>query len=113
MLNATFDMSAENKLNRNCQKRNVLPLVFQSVSEVIGTPFHDSVVNSAMSIPAARRKIVLVFFCTDTSFMYIIVCLGIVKLYQTRHPDIAAHAHLVYAGFAAIILVAMIGVVSD
>lgn len=45
--------------------------------------------------------------------MYIIVCLGIVKLYQTRHPDIAAHAHLVYAGFAVIILVAMIGVVSD
>lgn len=49
-------------------------------------------------------------FQFDTSFMYIIVCLGIVKLYQTRHPDIAAHAHLVYAGFAVIILVAMIGV---
>ena len=57
-------------------------------------------------------KIVL-FFHTDTSFMYIIVCLGIVKLYQTRHPDIAANAHLVYAGFAVIILIAMIGVVSD
>ena len=59
----------------------------------------------------SMAKIVLGFH-TDTSFMYIIVCLGIVKLYQTRHPDIAAHAHLVYAGFAVIILVAVIGVVS-
>lgn len=47
----------------------------------------------------------------DTSFMYIITCLGIVKLYQTRHPDIAANAHSVYAGFALIILIAVIGVV--
>lgn len=43
--------------------------------------------------------------------MYIITCLGIVKLYQTRHPDIAANAHSVYAGFALIILIAVIGVV--
>ena len=48
----------------------------------------------------------------DTSFMYIITCLGIVKLYQTRHPDIAANAHSVYAGFALIILIAVFGVVS-
>ena len=45
--------------------------------------------------------------------MYIITCLGIVKLYQSRHPDIAANAHSVYAGFACIIFIAMIGVVSD
>ena len=57
-------------------------------------------------------KIVLLFH-TDTSFMYIITCLGIVKLYQTRHPDIVANAHLVYTGFAVIILLAMIGMVSD
>lgn len=50
-------------------------------------------------------------FQFDTSFMYIITCLGIVKLYQTRHPDIAANAHSVYAGFALIILIAVIGVV--
>lgn len=43
--------------------------------------------------------------------MYIITCLGVVKLYQTRHPDIAANAHIVYTGFAAIIFIAMIGVV--
>lgn len=43
--------------------------------------------------------------------MYIITCLGIVKLYQTRHPDITAKAHSVYAGFALIILIAVIGVV--
>jgi len=50
-------------------------------------------------------------FQFDTSFMYIITCLGIVKLYQTRHPDIAANAHSVYAGFALIILIAVFGVV--
>ena len=44
--------------------------------------------------------------------MYIITCLGIVKLYQTRHPDIVANAHLVFTGFAVIIFLAMIGVVS-
>ena len=44
--------------------------------------------------------------------MYIITCLGIVKLYQNRHPDIAAHAHTVYTGFALIILIAVMGVVS-
>ena len=44
--------------------------------------------------------------------MYIITCLGIVKLYQNRHPDIAANAHTVYTGFAAIILIAVMGVVS-
>ena len=45
--------------------------------------------------------------------MYIITCLGIVRLYQTRHPDITANAHTVYASFAFIILVAVIGVVSQ
>ena len=44
--------------------------------------------------------------------MYIITCLGIVKVYQTRHPDIAANAHNVYAAFAGIILIAVLGVVS-
>jgi len=34
-----------------------------------------------------------------------------VKLYQTRHPDIVANAHLVFTGFAVIIFLAMIGVV--
>ncbi|XP_068734259.1 SID1 transmembrane family member 1-like [Montipora capricornis] len=52
-------------------------------------------------------------FQFDTSFMYIITCLGIVKLYQNRHPDIAANAHTVYTGFAAIILIAVMGVVYD
>lgn len=55
---------------------------------------------------------VIVLVSIDTSFMYIITCLGIVKLYQTRHPDIVANAHLVFTGFAVIIFLAMIGVVS-
>lgn len=55
---------------------------------------------------------VIALVSIDTSFMYIITCLGIVKLYQTRHPDIVANAHLVFTGFAVIIFLAMIGVVS-
>jgi hypothetical protein len=45
--------------------------------------------------------------------MYIITCLGMVKVYQTRHPDIVASAHRVYVLFAGIILIAVIGVVSS
>lgn len=43
--------------------------------------------------------------------MYIIACLIIVQLYQTRHPDLAAKPHVVFGTFAAIILVAVSGVV--
>ena len=44
--------------------------------------------------------------------MYIIACLIMVQLYSTRHPDLAAKPHVVYGIFAAIILVAVSGVVS-
>lgn len=47
----------------------------------------------------------------DTSFMYIIACLIMVQLYSTRHPDLAAKPHIVFGIFAAIILVAVSGVV--
>ncbi|XP_028412696.1 SID1 transmembrane family member 1-like isoform X2 [Dendronephthya gigantea] len=50
-------------------------------------------------------------FQFDTSFMYIIACLIIVQLYSTRHPDLAAKPHIVFGTFAAIILVAVSGVV--
>ena len=56
----------------------------------------------------------LLSFCIyslDTSFMYIIACLIIVQLYSTRHPDLAAKPHIVFGTFAAIILVAVSGVV--
>jgi hypothetical protein len=50
-------------------------------------------------------------FQFDTAFMYIIGCLGVLKIYQIRHPDINAHAHVAYCVMALIILLAVVGVV--
>lgn len=48
---------------------------------------------------------------TDTSFMYMIAGLCMLKLYQTRHPDINASAYSAYASFAVVISLAVLGVV--
>lgn len=47
----------------------------------------------------------------DTSFMYMIAGLCMLKLYQTRHPDINASAYSAYASFAVVISLAVLGVV--
>uniref|UniRef100_A0A7N9IB93 SID1 transmembrane family member 1 n=1 Tax=Macaca fascicularis TaxID=9541 RepID=A0A7N9IB93_MACFA len=49
--------------------------------------------------------------CYDTSFMYMIAGLCMLKLYQTRHPDINASAYSAYASFAVVIMVTVLGVV--
>ncbi|XP_059141458.1 SID1 transmembrane family member 1-like [Physella acuta] len=50
-------------------------------------------------------------FQFDTSFMYIIACLNMLKIYQSRHPDINAKAHTAYLSMAVIIFIAVVGVV--
>ncbi|XP_075448970.1 SID1 transmembrane family member 1 isoform X2 [Ascaphus truei] len=50
-------------------------------------------------------------FQFDTSFMYMIAGLCMLKLYQTRHPDINASAYSAYASFALVIFLAVLGVV--
>ncbi|KAK0069211.1 SID1 transmembrane family member 1-like isoform X1, partial [Biomphalaria pfeifferi] len=50
-------------------------------------------------------------FQFDTSFMYIIACLNMLKIYQSRHPDINAKAHTAYFSMAVIIFIAVLGVV--
>ncbi|XP_016862156.1 SID1 transmembrane family member 1 isoform X14 [Homo sapiens] len=50
-------------------------------------------------------------FQFDTSFMYMIAGLCMLKLYQTRHPDINASAYSAYASFAVVIMVTVLGVV--
>uniref|UniRef100_A0A803YHB2 SID1 transmembrane family member 1 n=1 Tax=Meleagris gallopavo TaxID=9103 RepID=A0A803YHB2_MELGA len=50
-------------------------------------------------------------FQFDTSFMYMIAGLCMLKLYQTRHPDINASAYSAYASFAVVICLAVLGVV--
>lgn len=49
-------------------------------------------------------------FVLDTSFMYIIAVLCMVKIYQTRHPDINARAPVTFGVLAIIILLGLIGV---
>ncbi|XP_070549049.1 SID1 transmembrane family member 1-like [Ptychodera flava] len=50
-------------------------------------------------------------FQFDTSYMYIMVGLSMLKLYQARHPDITSTAHLTYTCLALVIFVTVIGVV--
>ncbi|PKU33819.1 sid1 transmembrane family member hypothetical protein [Limosa lapponica baueri] len=50
-------------------------------------------------------------FQFDISFMYMIAGLCMLKLYQTRHPDINASAYSAYASFAVVISLAVLGVV--
>lgn len=50
-------------------------------------------------------------FQFDTSFMYMIAGLCMLKLYQKRHPDINASAYTAYASLAAVIFFSVLGVV--
>lgn len=54
---------------------------------------------------------VLLFLDADTSFMYMIAGLCMLKLYQKRHPDINASAYTAYACLAAVIFFSVLGVV--
>lgn len=49
--------------------------------------------------------------CLDTSFMYMIAGLCMLKLYQKRHPDINASAYSAYACLAIVIFFSVLGVV--
>ncbi|KAK0396832.1 hypothetical protein QR680_001879 [Steinernema hermaphroditum] len=46
----------------------------------------------------------------DTAFMYIIGALGMLRIYQIRHPDVNASAHVSFAVMAIFIFLAMCGV---
>ncbi|XP_054001522.1 SID1 transmembrane family member 2-like isoform X1 [Hylaeus anthracinus] len=51
-------------------------------------------------------------FQFDTSFMYIIAVLCMIKIYQTRHPDINARAPVTFGILALVILLGLIGVLN-
>lgn len=57
------------------------------------------------------RTVLFSLLLADTSFMYMIAGLCMLKLYQTRHPDINASAYSAYASFAVVICLAVLGVV--
>lgn len=39
----------------------------------------------------------------DTAFMYVLAVLSMVKIYQSRHPDINARAHATFGVLAVLI----------
>lgn len=49
----------------------------------------------------------------DTTFMYAISMLCMLKIYQTRHPDINADAHAAFAVLAFVVLLGVISVFQD
>ncbi|XP_074040401.1 sid-1-related C isoform X2 [Leptinotarsa decemlineata] len=49
-------------------------------------------------------------FQFDTSFMYVMAVLCMVKLYQNRHPDINANAYATFGVLAIAVLLGMIGI---
>ncbi|PBC32161.1 SID1 transmembrane family member [Apis cerana cerana] len=51
-------------------------------------------------------------FQFDSSFMYIITVLCMIKIYQTRHPDINARASVTFAMLAFIIFINLMGVLN-
>lgn len=46
----------------------------------------------------------------DTSFMYVICMLSMIKIYQTRHPDINANAYIVFGVLAIVIILGLAGI---
>ncbi|KAK3907859.1 SID1 transmembrane family member 1 [Frankliniella fusca] len=51
-------------------------------------------------------------FQFDTSFMYVIAMLCMLKIYHTRHPDINASANATFGVLAVVILVGMTGILA-
>uniref|UniRef100_A0A8D9A8Z7 SID1 transmembrane family member 1 n=1 Tax=Cacopsylla melanoneura TaxID=428564 RepID=A0A8D9A8Z7_9HEMI len=52
-------------------------------------------------------------FQFDTSFMYIISVLSLLKIYQSRHPDINATSYSTFVALALIIFVGMVGTIME
>ncbi|XP_055337840.1 SID1 transmembrane family member 1-like isoform X2 [Paramacrobiotus metropolitanus] len=51
-------------------------------------------------------------FQFDTSFMYLIAGLLLLKMYHARHPDVLPQSYTTYPLFAGVIIIAVVGVIS-
>lgn len=49
----------------------------------------------------------------DTSFMYVLSILTMMKIYQTRHPDITASSYTTFGVLALVIFLGMFGVLNN
>lgn len=66
-------------------------------------------VASAAAPPSAARPLTRPL-SADTAFMYVLAVLCMVKIYQSRHPDINARAHATFGALAALIALVVWGV---
>lgn len=44
-------------------------------------------------------------WCADVAFMYVLAVLSMVKIYQSRHPDVNARAHATFGVLAVLIAI--------
>ncbi|CAF3440804.1 unnamed protein product [Rotaria socialis] len=70
--------------------------------------FMEGVMSACYHVCPSRQN-----FQFDTSFMFIMAVLNIIKIYQLRHPDINPHSAGVFSFLAGIILVTVVGVYYD
>uniref|UniRef100_A0A8B9BHD3 SID1 transmembrane family member 1 n=1 Tax=Anser brachyrhynchus TaxID=132585 RepID=A0A8B9BHD3_9AVES len=92
-------------------RRDILHRRAMEMKDTLLPHFSVHTLSSFLSLLAVPA---FTFYCVpsiDTSFMYMIAGLCMLKLYQTRHPDINASAYSAYASFAVVICLAVLGVV--
>uniref|UniRef100_A0A914WGB4 SID1 transmembrane family member 1 n=1 Tax=Plectus sambesii TaxID=2011161 RepID=A0A914WGB4_9BILA len=103
---------------RELRYRRTVGAVHASVKTEFGIPMHNGLLY-ALGIAIMMEGILSASYhvCPsssnyqfDTSFMYIIGALGMLKIYQLRHPDINANAHVAFGILALFIFLAMCGV---
>ncbi|CAF2112207.1 unnamed protein product [Rotaria magnacalcarata] len=70
--------------------------------------FMEGIMSACYHVCPSRQN-----FQFDTSFMFIMAALNIIKIYQLRHPDINPHSAGVFSFLAGIILVTVVGVYYD
>ncbi|CAF0800479.1 unnamed protein product [Adineta ricciae] len=70
--------------------------------------FMEGIMSACYHVCPSRQN-----FQFDTSFMYIIAVLNIIKIYQRRHPDINPRSASAFSFLAVIIFVNVIGVYFD
>lgn len=98
--------------------RSILSKLGRTVDIEFGIPVHNGLMY-AIGIAIMMEGIMSASYhvCPsssnyqfDTSFMYMIGALGMLKIYQLRHPDVNANAHVSFAVMALFIFLAMCGV---
>ncbi|KAL7667530.1 hypothetical protein ACOME3_010648 [Neoechinorhynchus agilis] len=66
--------------------------------------FFEGIMSACYHVCPSRRN-----FQFDTTFMYVIAILNVLKIYEGRHPDINPHAYTTFSFLALVILAVVVG----